>query len=290
MTAERRGAAAALRANEERLRSVVGSMAEGLIVRDRSGIITECNEAAERITGIARGRLCGHRPAEVMPAAFDLSGRELASVTASSGRACYAAVIHEPAFIAQLARADHEAWISVRSSPVLGEDGRPEAVVSTVTDITQSHEAEQRLIASERANRRLATEQAALRRVATLVAADPEPAAVFERVTKEVANLLGVPSANIVRYESDVRAVLVGSWTSRSEGGLRIGTHLPLDDGTVVAKVRRSGEPQRMDDYPPPGGVGAEHRRARGLRAAVAAPVQVAGQLWGALGGLGLRS
>ena len=54
MTAERRGVAAALRANEERLRSVVGSMAEGLIVRDRSGIITECNDAAERITGVAR--------------------------------------------------------------------------------------------------------------------------------------------------------------------------------------------------------------------------------------------
>ncbi len=282
MTAERRGAAAALRANEERLRSVVGSMAEGLIVRDRSGIITECNEAAERITGVPSGRLRGHRPAEVMPAAFDLSGGELER-DRLFGESVLRGGDPQPAFIAQLARTDHEAWISVKSSPVLGEDGRPEAVVSTVTDITQSHEAEQRLIASERANRRLAAEQAALRRVATLVAADPEPAAVFERVTKEVANLLGVPSANIVRYESDVRAVLVGSWTSRSEGALRIGTHLPLDDGTVVAEVRRSGEPQRMDDFPPPGAVGAEHRRARGLRAAVAAPVQVAGQLWGAL-------
>ena len=48
-------------------------------------------------------------------------------------------------------------------------------------------------------------EQAALRRVATLVAADRGPGAVFERVTKEVAKLLEVPSANVVRYESDRR-------------------------------------------------------------------------------------
>ena len=143
--------------------------------------------------------------------------------------------------------------------------------------------AERRLVASEQANRRLAAEQAALRRVATLVAADPEPAAVFDRVTEEVAKLLEVPSASVVRYESGVRGVLVGSWTSRSDGALAIGTPLLLDDGTVVAKVRRSGEPQRMDDYPPAGGVIAKHRRTRGFRATIAAPVHVSGQLWGAL-------
>ncbi len=281
MTAERRGAAAALRANEERLRSVVGSMAEGLIVRDRSGIITDCNEAAERITGIARDRLCGHPPAEVMPPAVDLHGDELAG-DRLLGEIVLRGGEPEPALIARLTRADREAWVSVSSSPVLGEDDRPEAVVSTISDITQSREAEQRLVESERANRRLATEQAALRRVATLVAADPGPAAVFDRVTQEVAELLEVPSANVVRYESDVRAVLVGSWTSRSDG-LAIGTRLPLDDETVVAKVSRSGEVQRVDEYPPSSGVIAEHRRARGLRASVAAPVRVSGQLWGAL-------
>jgi signal transduction histidine kinase len=142
--------------------------------------------------------------------------------------------------------------------------------------------AERRLLASERANRRLAAEQAALRRVATLVAADAGPAAVFERVTEEVATLLEVPSASVVRYESDVRGVLVGSWPS-GNGALPIGTPLPLDDETMVARVKRRGRPERMDEYPPPGGAIFEYRRAHGLRAAVAAPVHVSGQLWGAL-------
>jgi signal transduction histidine kinase len=64
---------------------------------------------------------------------------------------------------------------------------------------------------------------------------------------------------------------------------LPIGTRLPLDDETMVARVRRRGEPERMDDYPPPNGTIYEYRRARGLRATVAAPVHVSGQLWGAL-------
>jgi PAS domain S-box-containing protein len=282
VTAERRRVAAALRANEARLRSVVGSMAEGLIVRDRGGIIRDCNDAAERIIGVARDRLCGHRPAEVMPAAVDPRGRDiegdrlLGEVVLRGGEP-------EPALIARLPRAGGEAWVSVSSSPVRGEDDRPAAVVSTVSDITESRHAEQRLVASERANRRLAAEQAALRRVATLVAADQGPAAVFAGVTEEVAELLDVPSANIVRYESDVRAVVIRSWSSRGDGGLAIGTRLPLDDETVVAKVRRSGEAQRIDAYPDSDGVIAEHRRARGLRASVAAPVRVSGQLWGAL-------
>ena len=63
VTAERTRADEALRANEERLRSVVHSMAEGLIVRDARGIITDCNAAAEQIVGLARDRLRGRRPA-----------------------------------------------------------------------------------------------------------------------------------------------------------------------------------------------------------------------------------
>src|SRR5204862_1861152 len=59
VTAERTRADEALRANEERLRSVVQSMAEGLIVRDARGITTDCNAAAESIFGVDRERLRG---------------------------------------------------------------------------------------------------------------------------------------------------------------------------------------------------------------------------------------
>jgi PAS domain S-box-containing protein len=281
MTAERARAGEALRASAERLRSVVASMAEGLIVRDGDGVITDCNAAAERITGVRRERLCGRRPADVLPAAADERGRAI-----GCDRLLGEFALHgggpEPAVIARLTRPDGSgAWVSVSSGPVLGVDGLPEGVVSTVSDITERREAQQRLVASEQATRSLAAEQAALRRVATLVAAEAPPTSVFARVTEEVARLLGAPSANVVRYESDLRAVLVGSWTSRTEGRLSVGSGVALDGDTVIARVRRSGEPERIEGYHQ--GAIAEHMHARGFRASVAAPVRVSGRLWGAL-------
>src|SRR5919206_243075 len=47
----------------------------------------------------------------------------------------------------------------------------------------------------------LAAEQSALRRVATLVAAGPEPEAVFQAVAEEAGRLLHARSAATVRYE-----------------------------------------------------------------------------------------
>ena len=81
-------------------------------------------------------------------------------------------------------------WVWISSAPVLDAGGRPVGVVSTMSDVTQSREAEQRLVASEAATRALADEQAALRRIATLVAGEAPPSAVFEQVTAEVARLL----------------------------------------------------------------------------------------------------
>jgi hypothetical protein len=75
-------------------------------------------------------------------------------------------------------------------------------VVTTLSDITSGG-------AAEKHTRRLADEQSALRAIATLVAAE----ALFAHVTREVARLLGAPSAPIVRYEDDGRATIVGGWT-----------------------------------------------------------------------------
>jgi signal transduction histidine kinase len=138
------------------------------------------------------------------------------------------------------------------------------------------------LAANERATRRLADEQSALRRIATLVATDAPPRALFARVTEEVGRLLGVPSARVMRFEDDGRATIVGGW-NRDGGGLPVGSTVPLDGDTVLARVRRSGGVERIEGYDRVEGELAERLRARGFRASVAAPVRVAGALWGAL-------
>jgi PAS domain S-box-containing protein len=283
VTAERTRADEALRANEERLRSVVQSMAEGLIVRDARGIITDCNAAAEQIVGLGRKRLRGRRPDDVLGTMVDAAEQPV-----SGGRVLgdEALITGHPrgALIARLTRPDATyAWLSISSAPVLDADGRPEGVVSTLSDITQRRAAEERLVASELATRALADEQSALRRIATLVASEAPPSSVFERVTEEVARLLHVPSASVLRYERGGHATVVGSWRDAGLTGLPLGSSLDLGGDSVVARVYGSGEPERIDSYSDATGPLAEHLRALGYRSSVAAPLSVGGRLWGVL-------
>ena len=62
-----------------------------------------------------------------------------------------------------------------------------------------------------------------------------------------------------------------------------MGSTFDLDGDTVVAKVLRSGSPQRVDRYEDTSGDLAETLQRSGYQAAVAAPVTVGGRLWGAL-------
>src|SRR4051794_8035416 len=263
VTAERTRAADALVANEERLHSVVHSMAEGLVVRDARGIITDCNAAAEQILGRSRDELFGRRLEAVLDGVDDAGdGERVTPVSRPDGA---------------------QRWVAIRSAPVLGRDGRPEGVVTTLGDITERREAEQRLVASERATRVLADEQAALRRIATLVAGEPTPAELFARVTEEVAGVLGVPSATLMRYGTDHRATVVATFTAPGTKGMTPGARLALDGDTVVARVYRSGRADRIDSYDGVGGPLAHRLRSLGFRSSVAAPVSVGGSLWGAL-------
>src|SRR3954471_4535734 len=140
------------------------------------------------------------------------------------------------------------------------------------------------LEATEVAQRALADEQAALRRVATLVASEAPPSRVFAQVTEEVGRLLGLPGASVMQFDGAHSARVVGGW---SEDGRRllfpVGAALELDGDTVVAKVLRSGSAQRVERYEETSGALAETVRRFGYRAAVAAPVNVGGRLWGVL-------
>jgi PAS domain S-box-containing protein len=283
VTAERTRADEALRSSSERLRSVVQSMAEGLIVRDIRGLITDVNAAAERIIGMPRERLRRQAPDAIFTQAVDAEGGPVSGGNLL-GDATLASGEPESGLVARLTRPDGaDVWVSVSSGPVLDAAGRPEGVVSTLSDITGRREAEQLLVASERATRALADEQAALRRIATLVAAEAPPASVFEQVTEEVARLLGTPSASLVRYEADRRVTLVGAWREPGSDINPVGSSFALDGDSVIARVLHTGQAQRIDDYERADGTLAEQLRTLGYRSSVAAPITAGGRLWGAL-------
>jgi signal transduction histidine kinase len=129
----------------------------------------------------------------------------------------------------------------------------------------------------------LLDEQSALRRVATLVATDPAPRRLFDTVCQELAVLLRVDSTDMVRYEGDGTATVVGTWVADGAPSFPIGTSVPVDPVTVTGKLFVTGRPQRVDDYQGVPGELAARLRAGGIRAAVGAPIQVGGRLWGGI-------
>jgi signal transduction histidine kinase len=143
--------------------------------------------------------------------------------------------------------------------------------------------------ASEHAQEALTAEQAALRRIATLVAGAAASKRVFDQVTAEAARTLGAPAASVARFDEDGTATVVGGWSESGALAFPIGSRLPLEATGVLAVVRDTAEPQRVQEYDGTGGEVAERLMSFGYGSAAAAPVKVAGKVWGALVAPGRR-
>ena len=128
----------------------------------------------------------------------------------------------------------------------------------------------------------LAEEQAALRRVATLVAQGAPAETLFTVVAEQVAEVLSVPLVSIVRYEQDGTATERASVSAQGTM-FRVGTRWSLEGTNVVALVRDSAQPARIDDYSGLGGMIAEACRRVGIRSRVGLSIVVAWRLWGAI-------
>jgi PAS domain S-box-containing protein len=126
---------------------------------------------------------------------------------------------------------------------------------------------------------RLAEEQAALRRVATLVAEGARPAAVFDAVTGEVAELLKASSVSLARYDDDVLTVVA----QRGAPYVRVGERFPTGGTNVTSTVLRTGRTARSDEYADASGPIGDRARRVGTRSVVATPIVLEGRTWGVL-------
>jgi PAS domain S-box-containing protein len=136
-------------------------------------------------------------------------------------------------------------------------------------------------VARDVTDRRGAVAQlSALRRLATLVAEGVQPQELFAVVAEEVAQLFDVPLVGLFRFESDLIATAVaGSGDLSTYIGRSLS--VPPDDMGVVASVRRTGRPVRLDDSSEVGLAGPGTGRELGLGSAVGVPVVVEGDVWG---------
>ena len=135
----------------------------------------------------------------------------------------------------------------------------------------------------ERALRARLEEERALRRVATLVAQEHAPETVLAVVAEEVARHLAADAAMTARYDGPDRATVVADWSAPGLTPFPVGTQIEIGPETALARVYATRAPARVDSYEGMPGEYAEQLRKLGMRASVAAPILVDGNLWGAV-------
>ena len=121
--------------------------------------------------------------------------------------------------------------------------------------------------------------------MATLVAAESSPERVFTAVSEECARVLQVNSSAVFRYDGHETATIVGRVNRDGVDILPVGGRLAAGESSAVGRVLRTGATARIDDW---GGVKGDDDIADavfrvGYRSSAAAPIVVAGELWGAV-------
>lgn len=144
---ERETAEQALRDSEERYRTLVSALAEGVVLHDPTGQIITCNAAAERMLGLSYDQLVGRSSIDdswytIYEDGTPFPGEKHPSmVTLRTGVPMNDVVmgVHKPS--------GELTWLSINSQPMFqaGSD-KPSAVVVSFTDITRRKQAEYRNI------------------------------------------------------------------------------------------------------------------------------------------------
>ena len=106
---------------------------------------------------------------------------------------------------------------------------------------------------------------------------------MFTAVSEGCARVLEVNASTVVRYETDGTATVLGRHNRDNIDVFRVGERIRADQDSALARVRASAAPARVDDWGGLEGEIADAMFRTGYRSTAAAPIVVAGALWGAV-------
>ncbi|HEX6744407.1 MAG TPA: GAF domain-containing protein [Solirubrobacteraceae bacterium] len=269
---ERCRAERSVRDSEARKSAILNAAFDCIVTMDGDGNIVEANAATEKTFGYSAEEMVGRELAELMIPPGKLREDHRRGLRRYMETGASRMVGHPVELTAM--RADGSTF-PVELAVTRPELPGPALFCGYLRDVTERRRA-------ERALQGMAEEQAALRRVATAVAAELEPERLFGLIAEEVGRALDAGIGNILRYNGDGTALVMGVWSDGADT-IPVGTTLDLDGNTVAPTIWRTRRPARYDTLEGKTGSLADQLRATGIKAAVGAPVIFAGDLWGAV-------
>ncbi|MCY1065427.1 PAS domain S-box protein [Nannocystis sp. RBIL2] len=271
---ERRRSEEALRASEERYRTSIAALEEGIVLQSRDGTIHTCNASAEHLLGLTRDQMLGRTSLDPRWRAVHEDGAPFPGhthpsfTTLMSGEPRSGVImgVHKPE--GQLT------WISINSRPLyLAGSQQPSAVVTSFFDITARKHAEaenERLLRVERAARRRAV---LLAETSKLLAASLDVFASLEEVVRrlvpEAADLAVVELLDEHAAFGPEHAVAIAAGEPDLEACYRELARRPGDGRGELLELVRHGEVRftvvQIDGEAPvlPGVPKAEHLAER---------------------------
>src|SRR5690606_12833615 len=136
-----------LRNSEERFRSLVFALGEGIIMCDKEGNIIACNEGAEQILDVPKGELTGRSLFKPYTKYYFEDGRIVEAADSPAVRTLRSGESYKEVIMAFGKRDSMLSWISVNTEPVYYSTPavltEPDAVVVTIVDITDRKNHEQ---------------------------------------------------------------------------------------------------------------------------------------------------
>ena len=135
-----------LRKSEDRYRSVVSAMAEGVVVQERNGTITACNESAERILGLSADQMKGRTSVDPSWGAIHEDGSPFPGDTHPSMIAMNTGQRQANVCMGVRKPDGGTTWILINAEPIFYPGTElPRAVVTTFSDITERKRLEEQL-------------------------------------------------------------------------------------------------------------------------------------------------
>ena len=131
-----------LRENDERYRSIVSSLSEGLVLIDADGTVRTINRSARRMLGLG-----DHETVEQLPAHFDSDAVDRSGAPIGRGdhplwRTLRTAEACRDVVVGIGGARGSRRWLAINAEPILGDHDRADerravAVVASLTDITE---------------------------------------------------------------------------------------------------------------------------------------------------------